>query len=135
MGPLDFGSGFCPGPLGMKEKRKECNTSVNKFSYNNNTKLSQIVHYKHIHAYKQLFSERKLGVHSTGTNTHVGAVGNELPEKDFLVRVERVDNETHELRDLCLESERLHLRLVFHRHVCLLLLLRIGHNSMGSKIE
>ena len=81
------------------------------------------------------FPERKLGVHSTGTNTHIRAVRDELPEKDFFVRVERVDDEAHELRDLCLESERLHLCLVLHRHVCLLLLLllRVGHNSVGSK--
>ena len=73
-----------------------------------------------------------LGLH----NTHIGTVGNELPEKDFFVRVESVDDQTHELRDLCLESERLHLRLVFHRHFCsLLLLLRVGHNSVEGTFQ
>lgn len=42
---------------------------------------------------------------------HVGGVGDELPQEDLLVGVERVDDERHELRDLRLEGERLHLVL------------------------
>lgn len=42
-------------------------------------------------------------------DTHIGRVADELTEKDLLVRVESVDDETQQLVDLGLEGERLGL--------------------------
>ena len=42
--------------------------------------------------------------------THIGGVGDELPEEDLLVGVEGVDDEREQLVDLRLEGERLRLR-------------------------
>ena len=45
-----------------------------------------------------------------GGETHIGGVGDELPEEDLLVGVEGVDDEREQLVDLRLEGERLRLR-------------------------
>lgn len=37
----------------------------------------------------------------------IGAVGDQLAEEDFLIRVEGVDDETHQLGNLCLECEEI----------------------------
>ena len=44
----------------------------------------------------------------------VAAVGDQLPEEDLLVGVEGVDDERHELRDLGLEGEGLHVAVGSH---------------------
>ena len=41
--------------------------------------------------------------------THVGRVGNQFPKKDFLVGIEGVDNERHQLGDFSLKGEGLDL--------------------------
>ena len=45
-----------------------------------------------------------------GGETHIGAVGDELPEEDLLVGVEGVDDEGEQLVDLSLKGEGLRLR-------------------------
>ena len=62
-----------------------------------------------------------------GGETHIGGVGDELPEEDLLVGVEGVDDEGEKLVDLGLEREGLRLRAAGHvhvrrRHACLCLL-------------
>lgn len=42
--------------------------------------------------------------------TYIGGVADELTEKNFLVAVESVDDQTQQLIDLCLERKRLCLR-------------------------
>jgi len=51
--------------------------------------------------------------------SYVRGVGDELPEKDLFVGVEGVNNERHQLGNLCLEGKGLGLLILAHffRHL------------------
>lgn len=51
--------------------------------------------------------------------TYIRGVGDQLPEEDLFVGIEGVDNQGHQLSDLCLEGKGLSLLLLVHffRHL------------------
>ncbi len=51
--------------------------------------------------------------------TYIRGVGDQLPEEDLLVGIEGVDDQGHQLSDLCLEGKGLSLLLLVHffRHL------------------
>lgn len=55
-----------------------------------------------------------------GHHAYIRGIGNYLPQKYFLVGVERVDYQGHKLGNLCLEGKGFHLlfaMLDFFRHL------------------
>lgn len=50
---------------------------------------------------------------------YIRGIGDQLPEEDLFVGIEGVDNQGHQLSDLCLEGKGLSLLLLVHffRHL------------------
>lgn len=58
-------------------------------------------------------------LNASSVGSYIRGVGDQLPEEDLFVGIEGVDDQGHQLSDLCLEGKGLNLILLVHffRHL------------------